>query len=52
VSFVLPDRTFGRTWETVIDTADPLLANRKRTTRAGGRLDVGSHTMVVLRCRY
>ena len=52
VSFVLPDRTFGRTWETVIDTADPLLANRKRITRAGGRLDVGSHTMVVLRCRY
>jgi isoamylase len=52
VSFVLPDRTFGRTWETVIDTADPLLASRRRITRAGGRLDVGSHTMVVLRCRY
>jgi glycogen operon protein len=52
VSFTLPDRSYGRTWETVVDTADPLLAARKKVWRAGGRLDVGSHTMVVLRCRY
>jgi glycogen operon protein len=39
-------------WETVVDTADPLLANRKRVSRAGGHVDVGAHTMVVLRCRY
>jgi isoamylase len=52
VSFVLPDRTYGRTWETVVDTADPLLVAKKRVWRAGGRLDVGSHTMVVLRGRY
>jgi glycogen operon protein len=52
VGFTLPDRAYGRAWETVVDTGDPLLTNRKRVTRAGGRLDVGGHTMVVLRCRY
>jgi isoamylase len=51
-SFTLPDRTYGKTWETVVDTADPLLAARKRITRAGGSLDVGAHAMLVLRCRY
>jgi isoamylase len=52
VGFTLPDKNYGRTWETVVDTADPLLANRKRTTKAAGRFDVGAHTMVVLRRRY
>jgi len=51
VGFTLPERTFGRVWETVVDTADPLLASRKRTSRAGGRLDVAAHAMVVLRRR-
>jgi glycogen operon protein len=51
VGFTLPERTFGRVWETVVDTADPLLASRKRTSRAGGRLDVAPHAMVVLRRR-
>jgi isoamylase len=52
VAFTLPDRTYGKTWEAVVDTADPLLANRRRTSKAGGQLDVGAHTMVVLRRRY
>jgi isoamylase len=52
VRFTIPDKTHGRSWETVLDTADPLLANRRRMSRAGGHLDVGGHTMVVLRCRY
>ncbi|MEV8503615.1 glycogen debranching protein GlgX [Actinoplanes sp. NPDC051475] len=52
VTFTVPPRAYGRTWETVVDTADPLLANRKKTVRAAGTLDVGGHTMVVLRCRY
>jgi glycogen operon protein len=52
VGFTLPDKSYGRTWDTVVDTADPLLANRKRTSKAGGRFDVGAHTMVVLRRRY
>jgi isoamylase len=52
VSFTLPPRSYGRTWETVINTADPLLAARRRTTKAGGQVEVGGHTMVVLKCRY
>ena len=52
VGFTLPDRNYGKTWETIVDTADPLLANRRRTIKAGGQLDVGAHTMVVLRRRY
>jgi len=52
IGFTLPDRNYGKTWEAVVDTADPLLANRRRTTKAGGQLQVGAHTMVVLRRRY
>jgi glycogen operon protein len=52
VSFVLPPRDFGRTWEVVVNTADPLLATRRRTARAGGQVDVPGHTLEVLRCRY
>jgi glycogen operon protein len=52
VGFTLPSRDFGRTWEIVVNTADPLLANRRRTAKAGGQVDVPGHTMVVLRCRY
>jgi glycogen operon protein len=50
--FSVPDRDFGRTWEIVVNTADPLLATRRRTTRAGGLVDVPGHTLMVLRCRY
>ncbi len=52
VTFTLPPRDFGRTWEIVVDTADPLLAARRRTSRAGGQVDVPGHALVVLRCRY
>jgi len=52
VTFTLPPKAFGRTWETVVDTADPLLASRRRIAKAGGAVGVGGHTMVVLRCRY
>jgi isoamylase len=52
IGFTLPDRSYGKGWETVVDTADPLLANRKRTSKAGGVLEVGAHTMVVLKRRY
>jgi isoamylase len=51
VCFTLPERGYGRTWETVVDTADPLLAPRRRTSKAGGGLDVEPHTMVALRRR-
>ncbi len=52
VSFTLPGKDFGATWEVVVNTADPLLAARRRTTKAGGQVDVPGHAMVVLRCRY
>ncbi|MFI5938484.1 glycogen debranching enzyme, partial [Actinoplanes sp. NPDC051494] len=52
VSFTLPPRSYGGGWETVVNTADPLLASRKKTVKAGGNVDVGGHTMVVLRSRY
>ena len=52
VLFTLPDRSFGRTWEVVINTADPLLAKRRKTARAGAQAEVMGHTLVVLRCRY
>jgi isoamylase len=52
VTFTLPTRAYGSRWEIVVDTADPMLASRRRVTKAGGGLSVGGHTMVVLRCRY
>ena len=52
VTFTLPGRDYGRTWEIVVNTADPLLAARRHTAKAGGRVDVPGHTLVVLRCRY
>jgi isoamylase len=52
VAFTLPPKDYGRTWEVVVNTADPLLAARRRTSRAGGTVDVPGHTLVVLRCRY
>ncbi|WP_433359523.1 glycogen debranching protein GlgX [Actinoplanes sp. CA-142083] len=52
VSFTLPPKEFGRTWEVVVNTADPLLAQRRKTARAGGQVQVPGHTLEVLRCRY
>ena len=39
-------------WEIVVYMADPLLATRSRVSRAGGQLEIGAATMLVLRCRY
>ncbi|GAA1836379.1 glycogen debranching protein GlgX [Pseudonocardia ailaonensis] len=51
VTFALPDETYGRAWETVVDTADPLLANpRRRHPQAGTRLRIPARSMAVLRC--
>jgi isoamylase len=51
VQFTLPDETYGRVWETVVDTADPLLANpRRRNLKAGARLRVPARAMLVMRC--
>ena len=51
VTFALPPREYGRTWETVVDTADPLLASRRKIAKAGGPHRVAGHAMTVLKCR-
>ena len=53
VSFTLPDQSYGRTWELVIDTADPLLAHtRRRRPAPDSRQRVPARSMQVLQCRY
>ncbi len=52
VAFTLPDRDYGRTWEITANTADPLLAVKRKTARAGTQVTVTRHSLVVLRCRY
>ncbi|HEX6404547.1 MAG TPA: glycogen debranching protein GlgX [Pseudonocardiaceae bacterium] len=55
ITFTLPDVTYGGSWEIVVDTADPLLANARRKQRdavAGGRLRVQARAILVLRCQY
>ena len=52
VTFTLPDESYGRTWEIVVDTADPLLARtRRRHPLPGGRQRVPARAMRVLQCR-
>ncbi len=54
VMFTLPDEAYGRMWEIVVDTADPLLAKARRRqshTKPGGRLRVAARSLLVLRCR-
>jgi len=55
ITFTMPDASYGGSWEIVVDTADPLLANARRRQRdavAGGRLRVQARAMLVLRCQY
>ncbi len=51
VTFTLPPSSYGRTWEVVVDTADPLLAGARRSPAPGGRQRVPARSMRVLRCR-
>ena len=55
VSFTMPDRDYGEAWEIVVDTADPLLAGRRRKQRdavPGGRVRTLARAMIVLRRVY
>ncbi|MCA1820520.1 MAG: glycogen debranching enzyme, partial [Pseudonocardia sp.] len=55
ITFTMPDVSYGGSWEIVVDTADPLLANARRKQRdavAGGRFRVQARAMLVLRCQY
>jgi isoamylase len=50
VTFVVPDESFGRTWEVAVDTADRLLANtRRRRPTPGSRQRIPARAMQVLR---
>ncbi len=54
IIFTLPDQAYGRIWDVVVDTADPLLAKVRRRqshTKPGGRLRVAARALLVLRCR-
>ncbi len=52
-TFTLPDQTYGRTWELVIDTSDPLLAStRRRQPAPGSKHRLPGRTMLVLQSRY
>jgi isoamylase len=52
ITYTLPGEAFGRFWEIVVDTADPLLARaRRRGSMPGSRLRVPARSMLVLRCR-
>jgi isoamylase len=51
-TFTLPPASYGRTWEVVIDTADPLLASVRRLPAPGGRQRIPARSMRVLRCRF
>ncbi len=48
-AFTVPDRNYGRTWETVVDTADPLLADtRNRRPAPDSSVEVPPRSMQVL----
>ncbi len=54
VMFTLPDQAYGRIWEIVVDTADPLLAKARRRqshAKPGARLRVAARALLVLRSR-
>jgi isoamylase len=52
VTFVLPDQSYGRTWEVVVDTADPLLVStRRRRPAPGSRQRIPAHALQVLQGR-
>ena len=52
VTFTLPPESYGRGWEIVVDTADPLLAGiRRRHPMPGGRQRIPARTLRVLQCR-
>jgi isoamylase len=52
VTFTLPSESYGRGWEIVLDTADPLLAGiGRRHPLPGGRQRIPARAMRVLQCR-
>jgi isoamylase len=55
VTFTLPGEAYGRMWQVVVDTADPLLARaarKEREAKPGGRLRILSRSLLVMQRRY
>jgi glycogen operon protein len=52
VTFTVPGEAYGHAWDTVVDTADPLLTTRRRGAVPGSRLRVPARSLRVLRSRY
>jgi isoamylase len=54
VTVTVPDERHGSAWQTVVDTADPLLASPEHDTsvKAGDSIDVAAQTVLVLRNLY
>ncbi len=53
LTFTLPDQTYGRTWQILIDTTDPRLtktSRRQNHPKPGSRLRVAARALLVLRC--
>jgi glycogen operon protein len=48
-TFTVPDESYGKGWQAVLDTADPLLANaRRRSPNPGGKVRLPARSMLVL----
>jgi glycogen operon protein len=53
ITFTLPDESYGRSWEIIVDTADPLLAHpRRRQPGPRGRHRVPARATQLLRRRF
>jgi isoamylase len=51
--FTLPDESYGKSWQAALDTADPLLANkRQRTPNPGAHIRIPARSMLVLQSSY
>ena len=51
-NFTLAPKTYGRSWEILVDTADPLLAVRRRSLKAGATVPTTGQSLLLLRRRY
>jgi isoamylase len=54
LDFVIPDESYGRAWELIVDTADPLLAgtDRDRTIKPDDTVRVDGQSVLVLQSLY
>jgi isoamylase len=53
-AFTLPSEDYGRMWQVVVDTADPLrarAARKERDAKPGGRLRISARSLLALQSR-